>query len=59
MRKLGSFSLQSELGEWEEKLSKGLKTPFDNPVCTGHCSVCCLCTFMAAHVPGVGEDVAQ
>lgn len=28
-RKLGHFFLESELGEWEEKLSKEVKAPFD------------------------------
>ena len=55
---MGSFSLQSELGEWEEKLSKGLKTPFNRPVRATCCSACCLCAFVAKRIPGVGEDVA-
>lgn len=35
------------------------KAPFDRPVHATHSSACCLCVFVAKHVPGVGEDVAR
>lgn len=57
-RKLGHFSLQSELGEQEEKLSKEVKAPFDGPLCTMCCFAFCRGALMAKHLPGMGKDVA-
>lgn len=56
-RKLGHFSLQSELGEWEEKLSK-VETPFDGPFCAMCYFALCLGALMAKHLPDMGKDVA-
>lgn len=54
-RKLGHFSLQSELGELEEKLSKEVKAPFDGPLCAMCCFAFCLGALMAKRLPGMGK----